>query len=84
MLRTLPPRFKSCLATNQVATSCVTLTSDWIKLRGSHFIHGIYVTCRKANLPWAGKMRLSTFCSAMSLETHTRQLIRPEKRVRLC
>ena len=153
MLRTLPPRFKSCLATNQVATSCMTLTSDWIKLRGSHFTHGIYVTCRKTNLPWAGKVRLSTFCNnflqsattwfvarqvwflggktcnisfepvlqqccktskvariccpfyrtfiqkmfitgyyhmtgtaprAMSLETHTRQLIGPEKRVRLC
>ena len=66
MLRTLPPRFKSCLATNQVPTSCVTLTFDWIKLRGSHFIHGIHVTCRKANLPWAGKMRLSTFCNNFS------------------
>ena len=62
MLRILPPRFKPVL----VATSCVTLTSDWIKLRGSHSIHGIYVTCCKTNLPWAGKMRLSTFCNNFS------------------
>ena len=31
------------------------LTSDWITLRGSHAIHGSYVTSCKTSLPWAGK-----------------------------
>ena len=31
------------------------LTSDWIKLRGSHAIQESHVTCLKTSLPWAGK-----------------------------
>ena len=30
------------------------LTSDWIKLRGSHAIRESHVTCLKTSLPWAG------------------------------
>ena len=29
------------------------LTSDWIKLRRSHVIHGFYVTCCKTSLPYS-------------------------------
>ena len=46
---------QTCLATNQVFASCGILTSDWLKLRGSDAIHGIYVTRCKTSLPWAGK-----------------------------
>ena len=46
---------QTCLATNQVFASCGILTSDWLKLRGSHTIHGIYVTRCKTSLLWAGK-----------------------------
>ena len=54
------------------------LTSDWIKLRGSHAIHGSYVTCSKTSLPWVDKTSnmcrgllqkvelLSTFCNKFS------------------
>ena len=54
------------------------LTSDWIKLRGSHAIHGSYVTCSKTSLQWVGKTSnmcrgllqkvelLSTFCNKFS------------------
>ena len=38
-----------------IFASCGILTSDWLKLRGSHGIHGIYVTCCKTSLPRAGK-----------------------------
>ena len=31
------------------------LTSDWIKLRGSHATQESHVTCLKTSLPWAGK-----------------------------
>ena len=31
------------------------MTSDWIKLRGSHAIQESHVTCLKTSLPWAGK-----------------------------
>ena len=46
---------QTCLATNQVFASCGILTSDWLKLRGSHAIHGIYVTRCKTSLLWAVK-----------------------------
>ena len=46
---------QTCLATNQVFASCGILTSDWLKLRGSHAIHGIYVTRCKTSLLWASK-----------------------------
>ena len=55
------PRFSThvptCFVTNQVVASCWILTSDWIKLRGSHAIHRSYVTCLKTSLSWAGKTR---------------------------
>ena len=55
------PRFSThvptCFVTNQIVASCWILTSDWIKLRGSHAIHRSYVTCLKTSLSWAGKTR---------------------------
>ena len=33
------------------------MTSNLIKLRVSHAIQGIYVSCCKTSLHWAGKMR---------------------------
>ena len=39
------------------------LTSDWIKLCGSHAIHRSYVTSCKTSLPWAAKTRsMYRFC----------------------
>ena len=48
MLRVWPPTFKPVL--QQIRLSqvvCWVLTSDWIKLRGSHAIQGSYVTSSK-------------------------------------
>ena len=74
MLRMLPSRNQTCLATYQVAW---ILTSGWIQLGGTHVVHGGCVTCCKTSLPWAGKTRnmctllqnkelLSTFCQNVS------------------
>ena len=41
----------------------LVLTSDWIKLRGSHAIHWIDITCSKTSFPWAGKTgNMYRFC----------------------
>ena len=64
----LLPTFKPVLQQIRLWQVALTLTSDWIKLRGS------YVTCCKTSLPWAGKRAtcqillqkvklLSTFCN---------------------
>ena len=53
-------RVQTCLAANKVAW---ILTSDWIKLRRSHAIRRIYVTCCKTGLSWASKTRnMNRFC----------------------
>ena len=42
-------RNQTCVAPNQVVSRlfqvALMLTSDWIKLRGSHAMHGSSVTC---------------------------------------
>ena len=56
---------QTCLVTKLIRLLQVAwiLISDWIKLRGSHAIHGSYVTCSKTSLPWAGKTRnMYRFC----------------------
>lgn len=57
MLRVLPPTFKP--VSQQISLSQVAriLTSDWIKIRGSHAIHRSYFSCCKTSLPWASKTR---------------------------
>ena len=57
MLRVFPPTFKPFL--QQISLLQVTwrLTSVWMKLLGSHAIHGSYVTCWKTSLSWASKTR---------------------------
>ena len=42
----------------------LVLTPDWTKLRGSHAIYGIDITCSKTSFPWAGKTgnMYSFFC----------------------
>ena len=37
--------------------SCVSRDLNWIKIRGSHTIHGIYVPFYKTSLPWVGEKR---------------------------
>jgi len=64
MLRVLPPTFKPVLQQTKLLQVAWILTSDWIKLRGSHAIRGIYVTCCNTSLPWASKTRnMYRFCS---------------------
>ena len=75
MLHILLPRSQTCLAAYQVVQ---ILTSGWIKIHGTHVIHGGCVTCCKTSLPWAVKTRnmcgtllqnkelLSTFCQNFS------------------
>ena len=47
----------------KVAEFAWILTSDWIKLCGSHAIHRSYVTSCKTSLPWADKTRsMYRFC----------------------
>ena len=55
--RVLLPSFKCVLQQIRLLQVSWILTSDWIKLRGSHAIHGSYVTCCKTCLSWAGKTR---------------------------
>ena len=63
MLRVLPPMFKPVWQQIRLLQVAWILISDWIKLRGSHAIHGSYVTCSKTSLPWAGKTRnMYRFC----------------------
>ena len=57
MLRVLPPSFKLFLEQIRLLQAAWILTSDWIKLRGSHAIHGSYVTCCKTSLLWVSKTR---------------------------
>ena len=42
----------------------LVLTPDWTKLRGSHAIYWIDITCSKTSFPWAGKTgnMYSFFC----------------------
>ena len=64
MLRVLPPTFKLVLQQTRLLQVAWILTSDWIKLRGSNAIHGMYVTCCNTSLPWAGKTRnMNRLCS---------------------
>ena len=62
--------FQSCLATNHYRLLQVTriLTSDWMKLHGSHAPRGsLYVnSCCKASLPLVGKtVNMYRFCFEM-------------------
>ena len=56
-LRFFPPTFK--LLAQQISSPQVSLilTSDWVKLRGSHVLHRSYVSCCKTSLPWVSKTR---------------------------
>ena len=70
MLRVWPPKFKPVL--QQIRLSQVAnwvLTSDWIKLRGSHAIQGSYVTCSKTSLPWTDRRATCTDFVAKSTTT---------------
>ena len=41
----------------------LVLAPDWTKLRGSHAIYGIDITCSKTSFPWAGKTgNMYRFC----------------------
>ena len=58
------------------------LTSDWIKLRGSHAIHGSYITCCKTSLPWAGKTcNMYRFCRKKKelLSTFCNKFVHPQQ-----
>ena len=59
-------RVQTCLAANKVAW---ILTSDWIKLRRSHAIRRIYVTCCKTGLSWPVKRATWTDSVARSIAT---------------
>ena len=56
-LRFSPPTLKPLVQQTSSSQVALILTSDWIKLRGSHDIHRSYVTCCKTSLPWASKTR---------------------------
>ena len=74
-LKVLLPTFKPFLQQISLLQVAWRLTSDWMKLLGSHAIHGSYVTCCETSLSWTGKTRnmyrffckkkklLSTFCN---------------------
>ena len=47
MSRVLPPTLQPVLQQIRLLQVAEILSSDWIKLRGSHAMHGIYVTCCK-------------------------------------
>lgn len=55
MLARLTTHGETCFGTNQVAVSCMKLSSNWIKQRESHTVHGSYVTCWKKSLRWTSK-----------------------------
>ena len=55
MLRVLPPTVKPVLSQTKLLQVVWILSSDWMKLRGSHTIDGNCVTCCETSLPWAGK-----------------------------
>ena len=57
MLARLTTHRETCFGTHQVAASCMKLSSDWIKQRESHTVHGSYVTCWKTSLRWTRKKR---------------------------
>lgn len=40
MLARLTTHRETCFGTHQVAASCMKLSSDWIKQRESHTVHG--------------------------------------------
>ena len=54
MLRVQPPTFKSVLHPIRLSQVAWLLTSNWIKLRGSHAIHKS-VTCCKTSLSWVSE-----------------------------
>ena len=54
MLRVQPPTFKYVLHQIRLSQVAWLLTSDWIKLRGSHAIHKS-VTCCKTSLSWVSE-----------------------------
>ena len=37
--------------------TALILTSDWIKSRRNHAVHGSYITCCDRGFPWVGKTR---------------------------
>ena len=57
MLRALPPWVNLFLEQLRLLYAAWILTSDWIKLRGSHARNGCYVTCCKTNLLWVSRTR---------------------------
>ena len=69
MLRVLSPSFKLFLEQIRMLKAAWILTSDWIKLRGSHARNGCYVTCCKANLLWVSKTRNMYRCPPLSATT---------------
>ena len=58
ILRVLPPQIEPVLQQIRSLQVAWILTSDWIKLRRSHAIHGSYITSCTTSLPWAGKTRI--------------------------
>ena len=55
------------------------LTSDWIKLRGSHAVQESHVTCLKTSLPWAGKMptRTDFVAKSRTMSTFRNNFLQP-------
>ena len=47
MSRVLPPKLQPVLQQIRLLQVAGILSSDWIKLHGSHAMHGMYVTCCK-------------------------------------
>ena len=47
MSRVLPPKLQPVLQQIWLLQVAGILSSDWIKLHGSHAMHGMYVTCCK-------------------------------------
>ena len=65
------PRIKPVLQQIRLLHVAWILTSDWIKLRGSHAIHRNYVACWKTSLLLACKTsNVERFCCEKSRTTH--------------
>ena len=48
----------TCLAKQiRFLETALILTSDWIKSRRNHAVHGGYITCCNRGFPWVGKTR---------------------------
>ena len=57
------PPFNPALQQIRLLQVVWILTSDWMKLHGSHAILGSYVSCCKTSLPWVGKTsNMGRFC----------------------